>query len=193
MSKYTPSKYKTKKEEQESSSSIMTALGVRWFAHFPKDFLRSYGVPFWGVDEESMSKKISSVNTEMLNRPKIAISEFCQTIHTNIQLMEHLEETIQHLPKLIKRLKKLEEAAKVIDTTDETQGDKAQALNQVVAFLTRDSEFMDSLLPQLLEDVSAVYLTGIHTAVNRFLLRDLEFVSNISVLPFYNCVNPHWK
>ena len=64
------------------------ALGVGWYYHFPKDFLRPYGYGTDGISDDIKSRKLTSTNTSFLNRPSVAMSYLAETVIANIDVVD---------------------------------------------------------------------------------------------------------
>lgn len=61
---------------------------VQYFNQFPENFLRPYGRVANPPDEETISKRINPISCEWFGRPKVAMSEFADTITQNMELLK---------------------------------------------------------------------------------------------------------
>ena len=66
---------------------------VQYFNQFPVNFLRPYGRVDDAPDEETISKRINPISCEWFGWPKVAMSEFADTITQNMALLEDGYET----------------------------------------------------------------------------------------------------
>ena len=70
------------------SPSKKSGEGVAFFNHCHKAFLRPYGKAESAPDPHTIFNRINQRNCEWLCRPHVALSEFTDTLQTNLQIVE---------------------------------------------------------------------------------------------------------
>jgi hypothetical protein len=77
--------YRQRTNPQESPKA------VHYFQHFPSNFLRPYGPADSQPAEATLMRRIVPLNWKWLLRPKVAASEFAQTIDENLDMLTKSE------------------------------------------------------------------------------------------------------
>ena len=83
---------------------LRSSVGVSYYFHYPKDFLKLYGRFSMPVDPHTLDQKLSSTNCEMMNRPDLAMSEYCDTVLSNMAFLQTFVEMGCHVERLLERL-----------------------------------------------------------------------------------------
>ena len=61
---------------------------VSYFNQFPSNFLKPYGKADSAPDDDTISRRTNPISCEWLFRPRVAMSEFAETITENLQLLQ---------------------------------------------------------------------------------------------------------
>ena len=70
------------------SSPLSSQRVVNYFNHFPRQRLIPYGQVSESTPDKTMVDKANLINCEYLLRPKIGMSEFAETVQTNMFTVE---------------------------------------------------------------------------------------------------------
>jgi hypothetical protein len=76
---------------QTTNKPTGSPKAVHYFQHFPSNFLRPYGPAHSQPAEATLMRRIVPLNCEWLLRPKVAASEFAQTIDENLDMLTKSE------------------------------------------------------------------------------------------------------
>ena len=71
----------------QSRKASGTLNAVYYFQHFPSNFLRPYGHAESAPSEQTTFRRLQPLNCEWLLRPRIAASEFADTISQNLNYL----------------------------------------------------------------------------------------------------------
>lgn len=155
--------------------------GVQYFKHFPKSFLRSYGKADSDLRPENSFNRLHSWNCEWLNRPDVAISEFADTILTNLSVLRDNRDILRNpflhdvealFNPITSSLEKFNKPTAPQDIAPTTQ-DVGLVMRALEG--TADTE---QILQRLFHVGGAMYLLGIHCLIPSFLLWSPEEFSS---------------
>ena len=69
----------------KNQSKMDSPAATKYFNHHPSNFLNPYGLAADAPDAEKILRRIHPISCEWLKRPRIAMSEFAQTMVDNIE------------------------------------------------------------------------------------------------------------
>ena len=157
-------------------NSPTKSSGVLWFNQYLRSFVTPYGEAKVAPTPEMVFKSLKPFTAEWLSRPEFAISEYCDTITSNIALLEDIgkgildrnlvpslkdgfEDVMQHLQACNKR----------DPSSEATTEDAKKVLNQLV----NNSE-IDEMMDKLFQVGGALFGVACNHIVSSILLRHPE-------------------
>ena len=78
----------------QSPKSPDTPKAVHYFQHFPSNFLRPYGLANSRRTEYTILRRVAPLNCEWLLRPRVAASEFADTVEQNLKYLAESDSSI---------------------------------------------------------------------------------------------------
>lgn len=98
--------------------------GVKYYYHFRKDFLPPYGIGHnqTSFSDEQMQAHLSQINCEFLTRPWIAVSEFSDTVLSNMVYLEESSGILDeaNMNRFFQKLKIYEQSMRALNTKAES-------------------------------------------------------------------------
>jgi len=149
-------------------------MGVSWYYHYPKDFLRPYGQATEGLTDDTMRRKLTNINTEFLNRPRMALSLLADTFLSNEETMEEACTMGKHIEKFLRKMEPLEEDFKVLSNRDATSGDDHAAVRNVMTSIAQQSNFMVEFTKKCGHIGGSLYTTAMWLRSTNYLLNNLD-------------------
>ena len=61
--------------------------GIQWFKHFPVNFVTPYGSTKDVQTTQTIWNRLQTFNCELLQRPKVGVSELASSVQNNIELL----------------------------------------------------------------------------------------------------------
>ena len=171
--------------KQQSQQAQGETDKVRFMAHFPHTFLKAYGRCYPLQTKQKFLYHLKPTNCEWLQRPKVAISEFAETITENLPVLERYRGFLVHdeyLDQLNDFYEPIMENLNNLNSKNDGAGpgedDVAYFLQ---AMVSRDDD-LDVSLDAMYEASASLYLMAIHTKTVRQLLRNVKgYASKIPV------------
>lgn len=74
--------------------------GTQYFNHYPTNFLKPYGLANSAPNHDMLMRKINPKSCEWLKRPKIAVSEFSETMVANMEWLAQSRHTFLNTEKI---------------------------------------------------------------------------------------------
>lgn len=156
------------------SRATPSKSGVKFLKQFPKNFLRPYGPVEEAPDEDRVFRRIQNDSCEWLARPKVALSEFAETISSNMKILKNSTSSIldkagirefeaafsnvnQHLPRLNTRV---------------DQETRKEDIKAFLKFACDDD--VDSIIDEAFQVGGALFLMSIQAILARTLVRNSE-------------------
>ena len=170
--------YKAKSKVPESPKA------VNFFRHFIGNFIQLYGIAHKGLtQEETILKRVVPMNCEWLLRPKVAASEFADTVEQNLKYLSSCKLPFVKSDKFAQWQEKfaplMEALAKLNTTNDQGQANPVDVKTMLKTKLS-DDETMDQF-QNLVEAGSSMYLMGIHFSVAKTIFTNPEWYAEKSV------------
>lgn len=114
-------------QAQQSSSSTPVRRGVQYQRHYPKSFVNAYGTAMQNPTQDDILSRVWEFNCEWVKRPKVGISETCQTLLENQRILENyrgvvfcpefVDAFIHHLDTARTALRKVNNKDKTVEGT----------------------------------------------------------------------------
>nr|CAB3263330.1 uncharacterized protein LOC108950742 [Phallusia mammillata] len=171
-----------KREAPASATSPAKKKGVPFFHHFPKDFLRPYGLAVQGgeaTDDATFAARLHPYTCEWLNRPGIACSEFLATLEENLKpAFENLdmlmnEEVQKHITTHGKKLSKLLAFTKLDSADASSHATKKKRCKRAFKQLRKKDEATDAWIKECIATGASMYLLGIHCRVAQYIANNI--------------------
>ena len=165
-----------KRSSPFSSPKKNSQKAVGFFQQFPRQFVRPYGEADTAPNEETILKRIKPFTCEWLLRPKIALSEFSDTILKNTELMKTDEQNVlnadfvSNLETQLKPLKK-----NITNLNREHEGEATEKnVVETLKFLYKENDELDNMVDSMFHVGGALFVTAIQYIVARTLIRNPE-------------------
>ena len=149
--------------------------GVNYFNHFPRQRLIPYGQISEATSDKTMLDKANSINCEYLIRPKIAMSEFAETVQSNMNLLVHKCEKLD-FESVSSHIYKLDEVMKVFNTKN-NQTVSSKDVRNVLKYFIEDNCERDDAFDNLEHLGMMMYTIASHQKQVRALVRDPRIYS----------------
>ena len=167
----------------QSPKSPDTAKAVHYFQHFPSNFLRPYGLADSRPTEHTIFHRVAPLNCEWLLRPRVAASEFADTMEQNLKYLAENDSSIVKndafqdiettLLPFISSLKKL-------NTTNDEGPATPSDVKQLIKTMVTDDEEIDSF-HNMVKIGGAMFLLGTHYSVVKTLMTNPEWYAEKAV------------
>lgn len=172
--------YKKKAETPEK----MSAVG--YFNHFPPfSFLKPYGPVSDAPTEEEILNKIKPVNCEWLLRPKIGVSEFAQTVWSNLEILAKSDSELVNAENITALQGKMSGLIEVLKKLDTKCADAGPATPNDVKFMLKAiigaDEKTQSFFNEATKLGAAMYQVGIQWTVLQSVLSNPNWFAENSV------------
>ena len=168
----------------QSPKASGTPKAVHYFQHFPSNFLRPYGLADSGPSEETIFRRVAPLNCEWLLRPRVAASEFADTITQNLNyLSENNNEIIQKesFKQIKNNLTPFLASLQRLNTQTDNGPAKPSDIKQMMKTLLSDNEDMDAFFDNMVKIGGAVFLLGTHYSVVKTLFSNPEWYAEKAV------------
>ena len=166
---------------QQSKGSAEKPRAVSYFNQFPANFLKPYGKADSPPDEDTISKRTRPISCEWFLRPKVAMSEFTETITQNIEILkdehikyidaskfEEMSEEIQPFLIALNRLNNNKNSKEKNNTTAPTKDD----IKTVMSFLYDCNHPLDKAVEDMVILGAAMFTTAIQYIVARSIMTE---------------------
>ena len=169
---------------KDTKKSPSTPKAVNYFHHFPTNFLRPYGLADEKPDDGKIQRRIAPLNCEWLTRPKIATSEFADTLNSNLQMLSTSESKFVQNNRFLKMQQRMElflNALRKFNTlkTDENPG--AADVKTLMKSILEDNEQQDDFFSEMFQLGGAMYLLGSHYWVVKSLMSNPDYLAEKTV------------
>jgi hypothetical protein len=128
-----------------ASGSKTKGEGVGYFDHFPKNYLRPYGATTTGLEDSTIFRRLIPSCCEFLKWPKVAFSEFAETVSETINALETMDNPLldaKQLSSLKKTVRKINNSLAKKNTKDNSTA-TAEEVKQAVRSLLEPNDEVD--------------------------------------------------
>ena len=164
-----------KRSSPFSSPKKNSQKAVGFFQQFPRQFLRPYREADTAPNEKTIFKRIKPFTCEWLLSPKVALSEFSDTILKNTELMKTDEQNVLNpdfVSNLEKQLKPL--TKNITNLNREHEGEATEkSVVETLKFLYKENDELDNIVDSMFHE-GALFVTAIQYIVARTLIRNPE-------------------
>ena len=143
--------------------------GVNFFQQFTRQFLPPYGEAEDAPTPETVFRRLQPFTCEWLIRPKVAGSEFAETLVKNLELLHaNQSELVSHdsISYLQQSLADLNNNLAPLRKVNENNPTRNNIV-QVMKFLFNDNDELDTTIDNLLRLGGAMFATACHYIVAR--------------------------
>ena len=164
------------KKTKYSSATPEKPKGVGFFNHFPANFLKPYGLANDPPTPEMLQRRTNPKSCEWLIRPNFAMSEFCATMHENLEYLEKVETDILDkfvIGEIIKNFQPFLPSLKRLNTKNEKEP-QAEDITSVLTMLYDDDSPINEVMAQFFKLGGAMFTTAIQFFVAQHLLSDTD-------------------
>ena len=162
-----------KRKNLFSSPKQNSPRGVGFFQQFPRQFLRPYGEAEKAPSTDTVFKRIKPFTCEWLLRPKVALSEFADTMLKNTALIKDQANTVltaefvkaftNHMKPLTRHLNNLHK--------DSQREPSEEDVVETLEFLYQENDDFDALIDEMFQVGGALFVTAVQHIVARTLIR----------------------
>ena len=170
--------------KSQSSKSSDTPKAVHYFRHFPSSFLKPYGLADSSPSESTVFRRLAPLNCEWLLRPRVAASEFADTLEQNLKYLAENDTSIINndafidvQSKLLPFLSSLNKLNTLNDDGPATPSD----VKEVIKTMLTDDEETDSFFDSMVKIGGAMFLLGTHYSVVKKLMTNPQWYAEKSV------------
>ncbi|XP_028417942.1 uncharacterized protein LOC114542636 [Dendronephthya gigantea] len=168
----------------QESKSPQNPKGVQFFHHFPKNFLKPYGLAEENIPERDIFKRTGPLNCEWLTRPKVGLSEFADTIGKNFSFLTESDSQFIRKSKFapieekMRTFLSLLEKFNVLKTTENPSGED---IKDFLKFMLQEDDQIDQFFTEMFQLGGAMYLLGSHYTVIKTLLSNPDWTAEKNV------------
>jgi hypothetical protein len=145
---------------------------VSYFNQFPSNFLKPYGRTDSAPDDDTISRRTNPISCEWFLRPRVAMSEFPETMTENLQLLQDEKFTLVNTSEIatisdsvapmLDALSRLNTKTKVVPTKRD--------INTVMTYLYDNEHAFDKSIEEMIVVGGAMFTTAIQYLVARSIL-----------------------
>ena len=169
---------------KQGDKSPQTPKAVHYFQHFPSNFLRPYGLADQQPPEEKIFRRIAPLNCEWLTRPKVAASEFADTVQTNLSFLSQSDSKFIRRSKFSAIEQNMHPFLSVLQKFNTLKSEEKPTADDVKNFLKNmleENPDLDKFFAEMFQLGGAMYLLGSHYAVVQTLLCNPEWSADKTV------------
>jgi hypothetical protein len=167
---------------QQRSKVSESLKAVHFLQHYPSNFLRPYGEADESTSEEKVMRRILPLNCEWLVRPKVAASEFAQTLTDNLHLLATTECEQIRSSQFAKVQESLSPFIASLNKLNKEEGEaSAAAVKEFSKMMLTDDDDMDEFFSSAFKLGGALYLLGCHYKVVNTLMSNPQWLADKTV------------
>ncbi|CAK8689949.1 unnamed protein product [Clavelina lepadiformis] len=159
---------------------------VNFFQHFPKDFIRRYGLVTTEASgtPEDFNNKLKCYSCEWLCRPGIAFSEFSETMRANWARIQQERQSLaadcadKPFKKLSEEFETIMELCNCLQSP-ESLSSKKMTIKSFMERVQNTSELFDAYQELFYSLGSSMYLTSVHLGAAKFAFSNLDKVKRL--------------
>ena len=136
-----------------------------------------YATDSTNTTNTNFHRKLSSINHEMLCRPRMSLSMLSETILSNINALDKMDQCIRHRERFLKKLKPLMESFRILNNKEYRQGNEKEAMKLVLDFLSKPGDFFDLYIEELFKSSASLYLMSVWIGSCSFLVKNPEMMA----------------
>lgn len=158
---------------------------VSFFKHFPTNFLRPYGLADNAPSEETIFRRLAPLNCEWLLRPRVAASEFADTMTQNLNYLSANSKSTLINNETFKEMKDnltpFLASLEALNTQNDKGPAKATDVKQLMKTLLSDDKDMNLFFENIVKIGGAMFLLGTHYSVVKSLFSNPDWYAGNAV------------
>lgn len=159
----------------------MPTGAIAFFEHFPKNFLRPYGLVETPPHPlETIKRRIQPYSCEWLTRPQVALSELAETLSKNTELLTNTTTPVVNKDWSDNYVDTLQPLIQPLEKFDRKANSKPSKtdVKSFLKFFWQQNKDLDTMIDHAVEIGAALFSTGIHLTVARTLMRNPEIYAS---------------
>ena len=170
--------YRNKKPSPESPKA------VSYFNQFPSNFLKPYGKADDVPDQDTLSRRTKPISCEWYLRPRVALSEFAETVTENLKLLTNKD---LHLVDIEKFASISEDVAPMLHAlsrlnTKTKEVPNKEDITTVMSYMYDNTQMLDKNVEEMFRVGGAMFTTAIQYIVARSIMSNPTSFSEKLVL-----------
>ena len=148
--------------------------GVQWFKHFPTNFVRPYGPTVAYPSDETIWNRLQTFNCELLQRPKVGISELASSIEPTLKSLLHSNCKLindRKLTAFIEQLQSISDSLSPLEKASGVQVEEKHVVNMLKQFY-QDNDEVTSMVHEAFIVGSTLYTMAIQFLVANAVFHD---------------------
>lgn len=161
--------------------STNSPKAVHFFQHFPSNFLRPYGLADNVPQESTIFRRVAPLNCEWLLRPRVAASEFAETIEQNLKLLAESDSKLINRGKfenIQDKLSTFNACLQKFNTLNDEGNATANDVKHLLKTILSDDDELDNFFDSMFKLGGAMYLLGVHYTIVKTILSNPEWFAN---------------
>ena len=138
--------------------------------------MRSYGQSTEGLTDDHIRRKLTNVNCEFLNRPRMALSLLADTYLSNKEGITELATMVRHITKFLSKMEKIEDDLMVLSNRDAASGDDHAAVKNVIKAITNQNQLLVEFCKKAGHVSAGLYTTTAWLRSTNYLLNNLDIM-----------------
>ena len=146
---------------------------TQYFNHFPSNFLTPYGMATAAPDGEKIMRRIHPVSCEWLKQPKVAMSEFADTMVQNMEWLNSEGKTLVDsfdIATVSEKLQPMLQALGQLNSKNSEANPKGKHVKKVLSTLYENDHEVDKAMKGMVQLGGSMLLMGIQYIVVKELL-----------------------
>jgi hypothetical protein len=137
--------------------------------------MRPYGYASEGLEDKMLEKKLTCINHEFLNRPKVALSLMADTYLSNKEELMKIDEIGKYLPKFLHKMERIEDDLRVLSVKHKVDGNYEESAKRVLKRLSAPGEYVDQFTRSAVKIGASLYSTCVWLRTMAFMAGNLKF------------------
>jgi hypothetical protein len=157
------------------------AKGVQRFKHFPTNFVRPYGPTAFSPGDETIWNRLQTFNCELLQRPKVGISELAASIEADLNSLLNSNYTILDNVELKDIIEKTKTLSAALNPLEKGSGIKIECKHviEMLKEFFRDDDTVVNVMHEAFMVGSTLYTMAIQFLVARAVFPDPQQYSRM--------------
>jgi hypothetical protein len=157
---------------KQNKGSAEKPKAVSYFNEFPSNFLKPYGKADSPPDDDTVSRRTNPISGEWFLRPRIAMSEFAETLTENLKLLKDDNLTLVNTAEfatISKSVQPMLDALSRLNTKTREVPTK-EDINTVMSYLYDNHQQLDKSIEEMFTVGGALFTTAIQYIVARSII-----------------------
>lgn len=164
---------------KKSAGAASSYKAINYFNHFPRQRLIPYGPIKEPTSDTSMLDKARSINCEYISRPKVALSEFADTVTSNKDRIKQMCINL-YCHEIGAALDKLNDVLRNFNTRGDGTAVGKKDVDNLLRYLVKDDLETDEIFDRMEHLEMMLYVVGSH--VKLCVEKRRNTVGNVDIL-----------